>query len=143
MEMLSSSYGVHSSTGIDSSTGVSNSNGVSTSYGVSNSNGINEGIFVNNIKTKPKLFNKEISEERFNEVFDEISNLSNGWKPTYNNLKSLYLKNGSKWECIPIHKAKGLSKKEAWSGMPKELLEYIKSLPEFDAGIFEEITGIK
>jgi hypothetical protein len=44
---------------------------------------------------------------------------------------------------VPMDQTKELSKDEAWYGMPKELLEYIKSLPEFDAEIFFEITGIR
>lgn len=31
----------------------------------------------------------------------------------------------------------------SWEDMPKEMLEWIRSLKEFDAGIFEKITGIK
>ena len=30
-----------------------------------------------------------------------------------------------------------------WAGMSEENKEIIKSIPNFDAGIFEEITGIK
>jgi len=123
--------------------GVSNSSGINFAYGVSNSDGVSNGIFVNNKKTSPMLFNKEISLSRYNEVMDRIIKLSNGWHPEVNNLKSLYLKNGSKWECTPIHKAKEISNKEAWSGMPKKMLDYIKSLPEFDAEIFKEITDFR
>ena len=34
-------------------------------------------------------------------------------------------------------------KEEAWRDMPREAIEYIKSLPEFDGDMFYEITGIK
>jgi len=30
----------------------------------------------------------------------------------------------------------------AWSFMPKEMLEYLKSLPEFNQKIFDKITGV-
>jgi hypothetical protein len=73
----------------------------------------------------------------------EIGNLSKGWRPTFNNLRSLYQKYGNDWKRTPIPNAQEIQKNDAWSGMPKELLEYIRSLPEFDAKIFEEITGIK
>ena len=43
----------------------------------------------------------------------------------------------------PIPNAKEISKKEAWESMPKEAIEYIKSLEEFDKDMFEEITGIE
>ena len=58
------------------------------------------------------------------------------WSPTFNNLKSLYLKSGSNWEKTPIPDARKLQIKEAWEGMPKEAIKYLKSLPEFDAKIF-------
>ncbi len=31
---------------------------------------------------------------------------------------------------------------EAWKDMPIEAIEYLKSLPEFDANIFKRVTGI-
>ena len=67
----------------------------------------------------------------------------NGWKPTFNNIKALYLANGSDWKLTPISNAKEISKQEAWADMPKEAIEYVKSLPEFDAEMFKEITGIE
>ncbi len=63
------------------------------------------------------------------------------WSPTFNNLKSLYLKNGSDWTKTPIPRAAEISKKEAWADMPEEMRHYIKSLPEFDEKIWNEITG--
>ena len=39
--------------------------------------------------------------------------------------------------------AKAIQKEEAWADMPKEAIEYIKSLPEFNAKIFFEVTGIE
>jgi hypothetical protein len=73
----------------------------------------------------------------------EINRLNGGWKPTFNNLKSLYLKHGNSWRNTPIPNAAEIEKKEAWAGMPKKTIRYLKSLPEFNAKIFEEITGIK
>lgn len=87
------------------------------------------------------LFNKKITEKRFDEVFNKLNSFD--WRPTFNNLKSLYLKSGSKWEETPIPKAKEISKEEAWADMPKEMLVYIRGLKEFNAKIFYEITGIK
>ena len=66
-----------------------------------------------------------------------------GWRPAFNNIKTLYLKHGSDWKETPIQNAKELSKEEAWKDMPKEAVEFVQSLPEFDAEMFEEITGIK
>ena len=58
-------------------------------------------------------------------------------------MKSLYLKYGEQWKLTPIPRAQEISKIEAWQDMPKDAIEYISSLEEFDAEMFEEITGIK
>ena len=50
---------------------------------------------------------------------------------------------GKEWKKTPVTQAKEIQIKEAWEGMPKEAINYLKSLPEFDANIFEKITGIK
>jgi len=39
-----------------------------------------------------------------------------GWIPTFNNLKSLYLKSDGDWAKTPILNAKELQIKEAWKG---------------------------
>lgn len=31
---------------------------------------------------------------------------------------------------------------EAWKDMPKDAIDYLKSLPEFNADIFKRVTGI-
>ena len=66
----------------------------------------------------------------------------NGWTPTFNNLKSLYLKSGSDWKSTPIPNAEEIQKEEAWESMPKPAIAYLKTLKEFSMEIFEEITGI-
>ena len=63
-----------------------------------------------------------------------------GWSPSYNNLESLYIKAGSEWKKTPIPKAEELQKIEAWEGMPNKAIKYLKTLPEWDAKIFEEIS---
>jgi hypothetical protein len=92
---------------------------------------------------KPKIFRTKVSEERFNSVMTEFRNHLGNWKPTFNNLKSLYLACGSEWKKVEVSNAKELQKEEAWSGMPVAAIDYLKSLPEWDAAIFFEITGIK
>lgn len=137
------SYGVNTSYGVDRSEGVNGSNGVANSFGVHCSYGVNNGLFVAN---KPKtyiLFNKQVTEKRYKEVKRELLEVLNGWSPTFNNLQNLYLKYGGGWRFTPISRAQGVSKEEAWADMPKEAIEYLKSLPEFDAEIFKEITGIE
>jgi len=35
------------------------------------------------------------------------------------------------------------NEKNMWEGMPQELIDYIRSLPEYNAELFEWHTGIK
>lgn len=136
------SYGVNDSFGVTWSSGVDRSFGVTWSYGVNESCGVDQQIFCSGLKRTPKIFGKEVSQERFDLVFRTIKELQGNWRPQFNNIKSLYIQHGNDWKLTPIRDAKELSKEEAWSGMPRELFDYIKSLPEFDAQIFEDVTGI-
>lgn len=88
------------------------------------------------------IFGKPVSQERFHEVENGLYGRLDGWRPTFNNIKALYLQNGSDWKLTPIANAEELSKQEAWAGMPVAAIEFVKSLPEFDADVFFEITGI-
>ena len=128
---------------IAGSDGVAGSNGVAESYGVVNSFGVNNALFLANKAKTYSIFGKEVTEGRFNDVMNALNNMLNGWNPTFNNLRSLYLKHGSKWEKTPIPKAEEISRKEAWKDMPQKAVDYVKSLPEYNAEMFEEITGIK
>ena len=148
------SDGVHRSYGVNESNGVNGSLGVNGSYGVNDSFGVNRSLGVNECKgingsvfcsklTNTFLFNKSVSEERANEVYNKLKDKLHGWYPHYNNLHTLYLKHGSDWEKTPIPQAGEVQKNEAWKDMPIEAIDYLKSLPEFDADIFFDVTGIK
>jgi hypothetical protein len=139
---VSRSSGVNESHGVVSSSGVNRSNGVDWSYGVDNSFGVNQSLFVSNYKAPHLLFNKEVSKERFITVRKEYFNACDSWYPKFNNAFILYKENGDKWN-FDASKIKSLSKKEAWASMPQKAINYLRSLPEFDAKIFEEVTGIK
>ena len=89
------------------------------------------------------IFGIAVTKKRFDKVRKTLYEKLGDWRPTFNNLKSLYLKHGSKWERTPIPDAKEISKEEAWAEMPKEAISYVKSLPEFNGDMFFEITGIK
>ena len=89
------------------------------------------------------IFNKPVEENRFVEVRDCLYNLLGSWRPTYNNVKALYLSNGAEWKLTPVKDATELQTKEAWKGMPQAAIDYIKSLPEYDADIFRLVTGIE
>ena len=126
---------------VNGSDGVNRSDGVNGSYGILNSFGVDNALFLANKKRTYGIFGKKVSEQRFNEVYGALQNKLNGWKPTFNNLKSLYVKYGSDWKLTPIPRAEEISKEEAWSSMPKEVVDYVKSLPEYNAEMFFEITG--
>ena len=116
--------------------------GGSDIWGCLSCEGVSRVLFCYKLEgAKLQLFNKPITAKRFDDVKARLDSFN--WYPTFNNLKSLYLKAGSIWEETPIPNAKEISKEEAWAEMPKEMLEYIKSLKEFDAKIFYKITGIK
>ena len=150
---VNGSYGVNESNsvnwsyGVNWSDGVNWSKGVNYSYGVLNSFGVDNAIFLADKKRTFSIFDKEVSEERFNEVWSEIYNKANNWYPKFNNAFELYLKNGNDWEKVNASEIKETLEDwkkpyEAWKDMPKELLSYIKSLEEFNSEMFKTITGI-
>ena len=140
---VNGSYGVNWSYGVNRSYGVSWSYGVNWSYGVLNCCGVDNALFLANKPRTFSIFGKEVTEERFNEVYGRLQRALNGWTPTFNNLRGLYRKFGNDWKLVPIPEAAEISKEEAWKDMPKEAIEYVASLPEFDAAMFKEITGIE
>lgn len=137
------SYGVNESNGVNTSYGVNESYGVNLSFGILNSYGVDNALFLANKKRSYSIFGEKVSQKRFNEVKSALFKKLNGWQPTFNNLTSLYLKSGSEWRLTPITKAEEISKAEAWADMPIEAIDYVKSLPEYNADMFTEITGIK
>jgi len=152
---VSSSNGVNRSNGVSWSNGVNRSNGVNWSGGVNGSNGVNwsfglldclgifKSLFCIGQSGKFLIFNKQSTEKRIDEIFEVLYSKLNGWRPTYNNIKALWFANGSDWKLTPVKDAKELQKEEAWADMPTAAIEYVRSLPEFDADIFEKITGLK
>ena len=84
------------------------------------------------------LFNKPITKERFNEVDIKLG----GWYPDFTNAKKLKQKYGNgAWCATPAPAITGRTTREAYAEMPTDLVEYIKSLPEYDDEIFRKITG--
>lgn len=61
----------------------------------------------------------------------------------FTNAYELYAANGQDWSSTPAPKIQGMDRGYAYADMPQELVDYIKSLPEFDAAIWYEITGRK
>ena len=85
------------------------------------------------------IFNKKVSEERFNEVKRKIDSFC--WYPKFNNAEEL--KGNLEWYETNIPAIVNVEPKKAWSFMPKEMLDYIKSLPEYSEKIFKKITEIE
>ena len=137
------SDGVRCSQGVNGSQGVSLSKGVNDSYGVLDCFGVSNSIFCSGLKPQPMLFNKKITMERFEAVSKELTELLDGWRPTFNNLHTLYLKSGGDWEATPIPNAIEISRKEAWASMPEAAIDFLAGLKEFNSDIFLEITGLE
>lgn len=136
------SDGVNISSGVNRSSGVNMSDGVNGSFGILNSYGVDCALFLANKKRVYLIFGKEVSEGRYLEVKNNLYEKLGIWEPNFNNIKTLYLKNGSDWKLTPIKNAEEIARQEAWRDMPREAVEYVASLPEFDADMFFEITCI-
>ena len=141
------SYGVNWSNGVNRSYGVNWSYGVNGSYGILNCFGIDREIFNANKKRSFKIFGKIVSEDRFDCVWDELHKKLNGWKPSFNNAFELYVQSGEDWKKVNASEITGIKEednpKSAWKDMPKDAIEYVRSLPEYDNDIFEAVTGIE
>lgn len=135
------SNGVNRSDGVNGSNGVNESNGVNGSFGILNSNGVDNALFLSNKMKTYSIFGKDVTKDRFNEVFSILSAHLKGWQPIFFNIKSLYLKSGFDWKLTPISSAEEIQKEEAWRDMPQSAIDYISSIPEFDSNMFYEITG--
>jgi phosphomannomutase len=88
------------------------------------------------------VFNKQTTQERASLIIQEYREKLNSWTPKYNNAFKLYDANGKEWKNVDASQIQEVDNKTAWEGMPKEAIDYLKSLPEWDAAIFKEITGI-
>ena len=62
------------------------------------------------------------------------------WHPKFNNAEQL--KGNLEWYETNIPAIVEVDNKTAWSFMPKEMLDYIAALPEFNAKVFKQVTDI-
>lgn len=106
-------------------------------WGALECEGISRCIFCYNKSGKLMAFNKKITVERFNEIYNKLNSFD--WYPKFNNAEEL--KGNLEWYETNIPAIVRVDNKTAWSFMPKEMLDYIKSLPEFNQKIFDKITG--
>ena len=82
------------------------------------------------------VFNKKVTEERFNEIYHKIKSF--GYNPRWDNFYEL--KGNKEWWAMAFPELMTVDNKTAWSKMPDEMKEYIKSLPEYSERIFNAIT---
>lgn len=123
--------------------GGENCMGVYDIYYCRNCQGCKSCICCLNYTGQYAVFNQQVGESRFKEVRDNINRLSDGWFPKFTNAYELYAANGQAWSFTPAPKIAAKDRTYAYADMPQELVDYIKSLPEFDADIWREITGRK
>ena len=116
---------------------VSDSSAVSGSYAVYESEAVKNCLFCYGIEcSKHKIFNKLVDENRYNEVHKRL--LSFNYYPKYDNFYDL--KGDKEWWSIAFPELMTVDNATAWGKMPKEMDEYIRSLPEFDEEIYKKIT---
>jgi hypothetical protein len=132
------SNGVNKSSGVNESNGVSYSNGVNCSFGVTKCKAVSRCIFCQNQEgARLKLFNKRTTMARHEAVLRKI--FSFNWYPKFNNAEEL--KGDLEWYETNIPAIVRVPNEVAWSFMPKEMKEYLQSLPEYDEAVFKKVTG--
>ena len=119
------------------SNAVSDSNAVSSSYGLRECDAIKYGIFCYKKEgAKYVLFNKKVTKERFNEIYHRLHGFN--FVPQFDNFYEL--KGNKEWWSIAFPELMTVDNKTAWSKMPIKMIEYVKSLPEYNDKIFKAIT---
>ena len=83
-----------------------------------------------------RLFNKESTEKRCAAVIEKLKSF--GWHPEFMNWSEV--KGTKEWWAFCFPKLEEISNKAAWAKMPQKMLDYIKTLPEFDKEVFKAIT---
>ncbi len=122
--------------GGDAIIGGSNVKGGYYVWGATDCEGISKCIFCYNFTGKLHLFNKPITEERFNTVYRELCSFD--WYPKFNN--AIQLRGYLAWNRVDIPSIARIEPETAWSFMPKGMEVYIKSLPEYDEEVFNKVT---
>ena len=137
MESVSNSNGTYHSHG------TYRSSGTYCCYGLKQCKGVYQCIFaVEKVGAALLLFHTPVSEERIDKVWSKIHELNNGWFPKFTNAFDLYTEAGKDWSKVDASKIVGTDPDKAWEGMPKQTIDFLKSLPEFDPEIFKAVTGI-
>lgn len=134
-------YGIREGSGIRDGYGIENSYGINECKYIKDCRGLSNSIMCIGMNGIYKLFNKDITEKYYLEISNDINDIVDDWYPKFTNAFDLKEKNGNEWESTPAPKIKGVTAKEAYKDMPQKLIDYFKSLPEYDEEIFNEITG--
>ena len=135
---VSDSSAVRGSSAVSYSYAVSDSSAVRDSYAIYKSEAIKNCIFCHGIEGKKYyLFNKKIKKDRFDEVLAKINSFN--YFPKYDNFYEL--KGNKEWWSIAFPELMSVDNATAWSKIPKEMDEYIRSLPEFNEKIYNKIVG--
>ena len=87
------------------------------------------------------LFNTQVTESRIQEVRIKLFEYLGAWRPKSTNRIALYKANGEKW-LSSDSKDQVVQENKRFNDMPSKAIEYLRTLPEFDASIFQKITGI-
>ncbi len=139
-EAVSWSNAVSCSDAVSWSDAVKSSSAVTGSFAIKNCEAVKDSLFCYKKEcVKYNLFNKKIEKETLFEVRSKLKSFM--WTPKYDNFYDL--KGNKEWYSIAFPELMVVDDKTAWSKIPTEMLEYIKSLPQFDAKIFKEITGLE
>ena len=137
-DAVGNSNAVDGSVAVSYSYAVRGSNAVSYSYGLKDCEAIKYGIFCYKKEgAKYVAFNKKITKKRFEEIYQRI--MAFGFCPRFDNFYDL--KGDKEWRTIAFPELMEVDNKTAWSKMPKEMRDYIESLPEYDEEIFNAIIG--
>ena len=113
---------------------------MSDSYGLNACEAVKNCIFCSDIEAKKNyIFNKKVTEERFNEVYAQIRSFA--WRPNFANWYDI--KGNKAWWAFCFPQLETVEPSVAWGKMPKKMNDYIHSLPEFNKTVWRKITGAK
>ena len=130
------------SNGNNRSNGNNHSNGTSHSFGLLSCRGAYKCMFSSGKSGIAfHIFNQKVIEARADELICILKGKLKGWIPRWTNIAELreVEKNGNLDSGRIIER----NKEKAWASMPQEAIDWVKDLPEFDADIFFDITGIR
>lgn len=123
--------------GISYGSGISHGSGIVSSWGVTDCKAVYNSAFCAGMTgIAHHLFNKPNSAARCGAVIYKLRGFD--WFPKFHNMYDL--KGDMEWWRVCFPELVDVEPKEAWAKMPQKMLDYIRSLPEFDAKVFEKVT---